>query len=299
VNPQFPIYIVSKGRWDSRLTMKALDRMGVPYRVIVEESEQQSYARVLGDERPLILDPAYQRAYETCDDLGDAKSPGSGPARNFAWDHALAEGHEWHWCMDDNLRSFFRFNNSHRFYCGDGTLLRSCEDFVLRYENVGMAGPHYKMFVSPRTPHRYPFVLNTRIYSCNLIRNDLPFRWRGRYNEDTILSLDLLSNGWCTVLFYHVLQDKVATQVMKGGNTDELYKEGTAPKSEMLVREHPRYARLMRRFGRPHHFIDYTKHFGRRPRLRRKPDLEIPKGVNDYGLKLVDISEAAAQPAQG
>ena len=296
MNPQFPIYIVSKGRWDSRLTMKCLDRLGVPFRVVVEESEAQSYARVLGGNRLLVLDPKLQRTYETCDDLGDTKSRGAGPARNFAWEHAIAEGHDWHWVMDDNIRSFFRFNNCHRWYCGDGTLLRSCEDFVLRYQNVGMAGPHYKMFVNPNNRHRSPFVLNTRIYSCNLIRNDLPFRWRGRYNEDTLLSLDLLTHGWCTILFYHLLQDKIATQLMTGGNTDEIYKEGTSAKSEMLVREYPRYAHLMWRFGRPHHFMNYTRHFGRRPRLKRKPDVEITPGIDDYGLKLVDISEAATSP---
>jgi len=35
----------------------------------------------------------------------------------------------------------------------------------------------------------YPFVMNTRMYSIIFIRNDIPYRWRGRYNEDTILSL--------------------------------------------------------------------------------------------------------------
>ena len=42
---------------------------------------------------------------------------------------------------------------------------------------------------------------HSRIYSCNLIRTDIPYRWRGRYNEDTILSLDILRGGHCTLLF--------------------------------------------------------------------------------------------------
>ena len=29
MNPQFPVYIISKGRWESRITTRALDRMGV------------------------------------------------------------------------------------------------------------------------------------------------------------------------------------------------------------------------------------------------------------------------------
>ena len=39
MNPKYPIYIVSKGRWESRLTSKALERMNVPYRIIVEQDE--------------------------------------------------------------------------------------------------------------------------------------------------------------------------------------------------------------------------------------------------------------------
>ena len=55
------------------------------------------------------------------------------------------------------------------------------EDFVLRYKNIAMAGPQYTMFVTDRSANTYPpFTVNTRIYSCNLIRNDVPFRWRGR-----------------------------------------------------------------------------------------------------------------------
>jgi hypothetical protein len=103
-----------------------------------------------------------------------------------------------------------------------------------------------------------PFVTGTRIYSCNLIRNDLPLRWRGRYNEDTDLSLRILKGGWNTVQFNAFLQLKTPTQQLKGGNTEAFYSvEGTLAKSAMLVAMHPDVARLVWRFGRPHHFVDY------------------------------------------
>ena len=43
-NPQYPIYIVSKGRWKRNPTSKALMNMNVPFYIIVEESEYQNYA---------------------------------------------------------------------------------------------------------------------------------------------------------------------------------------------------------------------------------------------------------------
>ena len=285
MNPAFPLYIPSKGRADSRLTAKALERMGVPFRVVVEEHEKQVYVDALGDaSKVIVLDPQYQRDYDTFDDLGDTKSKGPGAARNFIWDHSISEGHAWHWVMDDNIKAFFRLNRNLKVPVSDGTIFRAMEDFCQRYTNVMMAGPNYFMFASRKTKMP-PFTLNTRIYSCNLIRNDCPFRWRGRYNEDTDLSLRILKAGFCAVQFNAFLQEKVRTQTLKGGNTDAFYAgEGTLPKSKMIVDMHPDVSRLVWRFQRWHHFCDYGKFKGNK--LMRRPDVEIPKGVNNYGMTL-------------
>lgn len=283
MNPQFPIYIPSKGRADSRITMRHLDQMQVPYRVIVEPQEHAAYAAVIDPAKLLVLDLAYKDRYETFTD--SSKSTGSGPARNFAWDHAIAVGATWHWVIDDNVKGFLRLNQNLKVPVDDGTIFRCMEDFVLRYKNIAMAGPNYFMFAS-RKSQMPPFVLNTRIYSCNLIRNDAPFRWRCRYNEDTDLSLRMLKAGWCTILFNAFLQYKLPTQTIKGGNTDEFYlEEGTLPKSKMLVRLHPDVARLAWRFGRWHHYVDYREF--RKNKLARRHDLNIASGVDNYGMKIV------------
>lgn len=284
MKPHFPLYIPSKGRADSRLTSKALDRLGVPYRLVVEEQEFETYAREVGREKLLVLDRKYQRDYDAFDDLGETKSKGPGPARNFIWDHSVAEGHAWHWVMDDNIQGFYRLNRNIKTPVGDGTIFRCMEDFCLRYENVAMAGPNYFMFAS-RKNQMPPFVLNTRIYSCNLIRNDVPFRWRGRYNEDTDLSLRMLKAGWCTVQFNAFLQYKVTTQSLPGGNTAEFYaREGTSPKSKMLVAMHPDVAKLAWRFGREHHHVDYGPF--KANALVRRAGVEPREGTDDYGMRL-------------
>src|SRR5262249_39664771 len=146
------------------------------------------------------------------------------------------------------------------------------EEFCLRYANVGMGGPNYQMF-APRILPLPPVVLNTRIYSCNLIRNDVGFRWRGRYNEDTDLSVRMLKAGWCTVQFNAFLQQKQATQTMKGGNTDEFYaREGTLEKSRMLVLMHPDVAEIKHRHRRIHHYINYHRF---RHKLILRPDAKL------------------------
>lgn len=285
MNPQFPIYIPSKGRAESRITVRYLDAMKVPYFVIVEEQEFGDYAAVVARAKLLVLDRSYQDRYETFDDLGDSKSKGPGPARNFAWDHAIDSGAAWHWVIDDNVKGFFRLNNNLKVPVADGTVFRCMEDFVARYKNIAMAGPNYFKFAS-RKSQMPPFVPNTRIYSCNLIRNDMPFRWRCRYNEDTDLSLRMLKAGWCTIQFNAFLQDKANTQTVRGGNTDDFYiPEGTLSKSQMLVRAHPDVAKLAWRFGRAHHHVDYRPFKGNK--LLRRADLDIADGVDNYGMHIV------------
>lgn len=289
--PLFPIYIVSKGRWKTRLTSKALEKMGVPYHIVVGEQEFEAYASVIERSKILVLDKAYQRDYDTFDFLGDSKSKGPGPARNFAWEHSMAAGHERHWVMDDNILYFYRLNRNLYGEVLDGTIIRCMEDFVLRYENVAMAGPNYFMF-APRKQKMAPFTLNTRIYSCNLIMNGAPFRWRGRYNEDTDLSLRMLKAGWCTVQFNAFLQHKEVTQKVKGGNTAEFYeKEGTLPKSRMLEAMHPDVAKLKFKWGRWHHQVDY-KPF-KSNLLILKPGVVLPRKANEYGMVTIPAERRA------
>lgn len=72
-----------------------------------------------------------------------------------------------------------------------------------------------------------------------------------------------------------------------GGNTKEFYaKEGTWNKSKMLEDMHPDVSRVVWKFNRWHHYVDYSpfKH----NTLVRKKGLRISKGVNNYGMKLIN-----------
>lgn len=276
LTPRFPLYIPSKSQAENATTPRWLDRVGQPYHLIVEADQYDEYARHFDESKLLTLDPAYQDTYDTCDDLGRSKSLGPGPARNYAWQHSIDHGHAWHWVMDDNIVGFGRLHKNQLILLGDASGFHAMETFVLRYENIGMAGPQYWTFAPSRTKWP-PFTTGTRIYSCNLIRNALPYRWRGRYNEDTILSLDLLKAGWNTVQFNAFLQYKMETQRLRGGNTEAFYAhEGTRHKSQMLVDQHPDVARIAWRFGRWHHHVDYApfKKLGLTRRADWTPDEE-------------------------
>lgn len=288
-NPKYPFYVVSRSRADTRLTDKALTKLGVPHYTVVEEDEYDIYSKVVDPDDILVVPQRYHDKYDTCDDLGQSKSQGPGVARNFCWDHSIKGGYARHWVFDDNVRHFYRLNNNLKTYVKDGTIFRVMEDFVDRYTNVAIAGPNYEMFV-PQRQARPPFLLNTRIYSMLLINNDIPYRWRGRYNEDTDLSLRALKDGWVTVQFNAFLGQKINTQKVKGGNSKEFYdKEGTYPKSKMQVDLHPDVSKLVWRFGRVHHHVDYSPF--KNNRLIRKEGVIIPNGVNNYGMKFKTYTE--------
>ena len=270
--PRYPLYIVSKGRAHTRLTSKALERMLVPYRIVVEPQEYDAYAAVI-DRAKIITLPFSE--------LGQ----GSIPARNFIWEHALAAGHKRHWILDDNIEAFNRLNRNIKPEVETGAIFQAAEDFVDRYENVALAGFNYYSFCKS-TERLPPYYLNTRIYSCILIDNYIPFRWRGRYNEDTDLSIRVLKSGWCTILFNAFLAGKVTTMRMKGGNTDQLYKDdGRRKMAEALVEQHPDVARVVWKFGRWHHHVNYKPFKDNRLIKRTDVASNLPT-IDEYGMVL-------------
>lgn len=276
MNPRYPVYVISKGRWESRLTVKALLKRDIPFRLIIEPQDYSEYAAVVDPD--LILELPFNN-------LGQ----GSIPARNWVWEHAVSEGAERHWILDDNINAFHRLHLNRKINTTSGTSFAACEDFADRYKNVAISGMQYSKFC-PRKSKYYPFILNTRIYSCILILNSIPYRWRGRYNEDTDLSIRALKDGWCTILFQAFLADKVATMRMKGGNTAELYAEdGRYQMARSLQLQHPDIVKIGRKWGRWQHVVDYRKLRGNR--LVKKDGVKIPDGVDNYGMVIREAAQ--------
>jgi hypothetical protein len=288
MNPRFPVYIVSKGRAYNGLTTRALNEMKVPHYIVVEENELQDYKNGRCFGTLLVLPMKYKQEYELCDEHGLSKSTGPGPARNFCIDHSNSNGFSHHWVMDDNIDAFHYLTNNEKHEIRTGSTLLAAEDFVTRYSNVPVSGLNYYSFCK-KIDSVPPYVLNTRIYSCLFIENKFGYRWRGRYNEDTDLSLRVLKDGLCTIQFNAFLCGKITTQRMKGGNTDEFYQnEGTLPKSQMLVKLHPDVSKVVFRFNRWHHHVDYSSF--KKNKLIKKEGLNITQGICNYGMVLKPIS---------
>ena len=270
MNPKYPVYIPSKGRWESRLTSKALERIGIPYHIVIESQEYEQYASVI-DPRKILVLPFSNR--------------GLIASRCWIMEHSIERGAARHWQLDDNIRDFYRLTDNIKWRVDSGAIFRASEDFVDRYENVAYSGFQYELLALRKNKYP-PYLLNTRIYSCTLVNNSIPYRWRSIYNDDTDVCLMALKDGWCTVLFYAFLADKMATMTLHGGNTDELYliEDGRLKMAQALQKLHPDVVTITRKWGRWQHHVDYRPFKGNK--LIRKSGVVIPEGVNNYGMVL-------------
>ncbi len=246
----YPIYVISKGRAKRPLTARALHRLGIPFSLVIEPQQAEEYKEHVPYAPQLIL---------PFSNLGQ----GSIPARNWCWEHALQAGHKRHWILDDNIDGFYRLLNNKKINVLETkeNPFIDVERFVDRYTNIALAGLQYDYFAPRKVKHK-PVTFNTRIYSCILILNEVPIRWRGRYNEDTDLSLRVLKEGWTTALFYLYLAKKISTMTMRGGNTDELYLQnekfdGRLEMAKSLQRQHPDVVKIVHKWGRWQHSVDY------------------------------------------
>ena len=243
----YPIYIISKGRAYNPMTALNFEKSKINYLIAVEPQEKEEYIKVLGEKRILVL---------PFKNLG----LGSYPARNYCWEHAKNNGYKYHWLFDDNIQCFVKWIDGKRKRIND---IISAIKYVENYAkktNIDILGFEEPNFVVK--PPKKPFKINCHVYSAMLIKNNLPFRWRLKYNEDVDLCLQVLHNGGITASCVYYMADKVSTaQKMKGGNQTELYK-GNDPKknllkAKMLEAVWPQYAKTVIRFNRHHHLVDW------------------------------------------
>jgi hypothetical protein len=296
IQPKYPIYVITKGRWEKTLTIDTLEEMDIDFNICVEPSEYDNYiSNPKIDKNKVIKLP---------ENFSERKQGGI-PVRNFVWQHSIDNGHKKHWIIDDNIDGFFRWNENTQKKVSNGVVFKVMEDYSDMFKNLGLVSCQYVSFIPAIDAGRGAVIRNTRTYSCILINTELlddrlEERWRGKYNEDTDLTLRVLSTGdLCTANFNSILSGKQTTGTMKGGNTTTIYEFGEDKE------ENSKFTGLQKKFdelkenwgsivkftnkrhkdGRPHHHISYTKHF-KQPLILKDGIKREPK-VNNYNMKLV------------
>jgi hypothetical protein len=280
-HPQYPVYIPTYKRFETCYTARTLEELDMSIYIMVirnETNEIENYRKSvqsfqLKHAKLLIIPDDF---YKEQEELGNDYSV---IPRNYIYKHALESGYTHHWCLDDNIKGFFRKNRGNVLpFIGTGFPLFFVEEYIKKYSNVYQAGIQYHHLSFPMMT-RPPIILNSRVYSCMLIKHVDGFRWRGKYNEDTDLSIRLLKAGYATMTFQNILCGKQTTCTVKGGNTDDIYKtkDGYLKKANSIVEWHPDVTKFAMRYGHPHHFVDY--------RAFECNDL----GATNYKMKLPEV----------
>jgi len=251
--PRYPIYVPSKGRWETPLTAKFLHADGVDFKLVVEPSQADLYREHVPFAELLILPE---------DNMGAIGS------RKWSMEHSIKNGHARHWSIDDNIKKTLKLHKGKRIPCNANIALAAVEEFTDRYTNIGVSGLNYDTFVTDRPPA--PFNLNGKVYSASLVNNQTPHGWRLSHNEDTDLCLQMLANGYTTVCFNVYMIQKVRTMTIKGGNTDDLYRgDGRLKMARMLERQWPHVVTTDRRYDRPQHVVSHNWRRFDTPLIRR------------------------------
>lgn len=306
---QYPIFVISYNRAKNHTTAKWLAKYGVKHFMVIHKEQMNDYKKYATAEMKqyttfIEFDDSYKLKYETCDNIPHTvKNAGSGAERNFAWDYSKKLGSKAHWLMDDNM-AFFHITGK----TPKGSYIRKkctakdfadkwhkAEHFFNKYENLLMLELAQNDFFFQL--HKLTYALNTRCFSCNLIWNDMPLRWRGRYNEDVILSTDVMVSGYCIASYIGgVRKSKQSARCAIGGNhaiktgdTESLYADGfdykysSEDKTNLLLKVYPKYYRKVIKYGRIHH--EYN-----RVALKEITSTNlIPAKV--YGEKILDYSK--------
>lgn len=249
---KFPIYVISKGRWKTPLTAEYLERLSIPYHLVVEPQEKKQYESIVW-EWGTPIDPSRILTLPH-DNYGQGCSI---PARNWCWRDSKKRGDKRHWILDDNIQGFYCMNHNEKHIVQENPFI-PVEKFTEFFTNVPISGMNYEFMLQHRAAVD-PYYLNTRVYSCILIQNDIPFEWRGVYNEDTDLCLRILKAGYCTLLLNYMQAKKIPSLKMKGGNTDVIYQgEGRKAMAMSLKAQHPDLVTVSRKYGRWQHHVDYS-----------------------------------------
>lgn len=76
-----------------------------------------------------------------------------------------------------------------------------------------------------------------------------------------------------------------------GGNREELYKDSNnrLDFAKSLQDQHPDCVSIQWKYDRWHHLVDYSRF--KANRLIKRDDIDIPTGVNNYGMKLIKLDE--------
>lgn len=186
----WPIFIPSKGRAATGGVFPLLAGEGIRATIVVEPHEVAEY-RVMQPLHTILALPQ--------------SGQGIVYSRSFILNHAKAQGHEWFWMMDDDIRSFHKVVNKRTPKCSAAGALLGAQAFADADQKIGQVALEYAQLAwSAAKPTRRNSYCDVVVGIRTALAPGVMYRPRAAGKEDRDFTLQTLAAGWDTVRACHL-----------------------------------------------------------------------------------------------
>lgn len=266
INPKLnTIYIISKGRPQCK-TAKTLEKMKYPgpWFIVCGNNDEtlQQYRDAWGESRILVFDWFEEvKKSDLLDNFGtETMGSGAVPVRNATRKISEDRGELRHWQFDDDYTGFFRVDTdlkkNHQIKDGlefEEELNKLAEyAYSAKLANIGFCLGHEAIPSGARG-------ISRRVFNAHNMPStpDLFVTWRGRMNDDLINAIEVYHKGKVELAVKYLSLVLKQTQSEKGGNTEIYEESGTVRKTAYAVLIEPNATKLLIKYGRYHHSVDW------------------------------------------
>lgn len=226
-----PIYVPSRGRAGKSPTIAALQAEDIPVKVVVGLEDAEAYYDIYGMTSVIATE-----------------TKGIGRVRQQILTHARAHHQEFIWMVDDDISALFELEEGPKYRrVSWGYAMLWMEHFVRDnwQMGIGAIGPMARQFGWSASGPSW----NRRLGYMILLWTGGPWNYWPHFHEDTDMTLQILTNGYRTVLHNRFGYSTPAMGTLEGGCQDG-YREGEGIKGgELLVQKwegtHPGLVRVV------------------------------------------------------
>lgn len=176
---KYPVFIPTKARPTACLTANLLISLGVKPTLVIEPQDQSTYEDQYGQ----------TVAYLTL----QHNDRGLSFARNSIKEFCQREGIQFHWQMDDDVKTFNERVNGKNPKVIDLRMFDEIEADVDAHTNIAIAGLRDVVFAWTQKTFKAFNKLNSSVFIC---MSDTEIRWEDHIVEDVDYSLQTLKAGY-------------------------------------------------------------------------------------------------------
>jgi len=210
VDIKYKINILSLGRYNDELgtTHKILCEMQIHHYMFVEKDEYELYNNWVNHDYCELINSGHN--YSNLKEGGQH-------IRNYIIEYWLERGEEYIWMLDDNIQGYLRLYKGFKVDVKSKEIFTSIEHYMNHFDNIGLCSHNIQSLIRQKS-NKNCLVINGKHFSSLLINITTGIRFRFKYNEDHIFSIDNINQGYQTICFNHILYDKLTSGTQKGGN---------------------------------------------------------------------------------